>query len=82
MVGPVSLMMIMMKMMMCYVIKADNHQENLVLAETKKVEADSFVNFITINEVRYITEYNQVVRPTLFSFFSGTSSLKIYINDK
>ncbi|XP_038569527.1 endoplasmic reticulum resident protein 27 [Micropterus salmoides] len=47
--------------------KADNHQENLVLAETKKVEADSFVNFITINEVRYITEYNQVTAVGLFN---------------
>lgn len=48
----------------CDVIQADNHQENLVIAEAKKLEADGLVNFITINEVRYITEYNQVVGPT------------------
>ncbi|XP_044044774.1 endoplasmic reticulum resident protein 27 [Siniperca chuatsi] len=47
--------------------KADNHQENLVLAEAKKVEADGLVNFITINEVRYITEYNQVTAVGLFN---------------
>lgn len=45
-------------------IQADNHQENLVIADAKKLEADGLVNFITINEVRYITEYNQVVGPT------------------
>lgn len=44
-----------------YVIQADNHQENLVVAEVKKLETDGLVNFISINEVRYITEYNQVV---------------------
>ncbi|XP_070782071.1 endoplasmic reticulum resident protein 27 [Enoplosus armatus] len=47
--------------------KADNQQENLVLAEAKKVEADGLVNFITINEVRYITEYNQVTAVGLFN---------------
>ncbi|KAF1395140.1 hypothetical protein PFLUV_G00008460 [Perca fluviatilis] len=46
--------------------KADNHQENLVIAEAKKLEADGLVNFITINEVRYITEYNQVTAVGLF----------------
>lgn len=50
----------------CCVIQADNHQENLVVAEAKKIEADGLVNFITINEVRYITEYNQVVSLTQF----------------
>lgn len=48
---------------MCDGIQADNHQENLELAEAKKLDADGLVNFITINEVRYITEYNQVVGP-------------------
>ncbi|XP_049427551.1 endoplasmic reticulum resident protein 27 [Epinephelus fuscoguttatus] len=47
--------------------KADNHQENLVVAEAKKLEADGLVNFITINEVRYITEYNQVTAVGLFN---------------
>ncbi|XP_028269036.1 endoplasmic reticulum resident protein 27 isoform X2 [Parambassis ranga] len=47
--------------------KADNHQENLVVAEAKKLDADGLVNFITINEVRYITEYNQVTAVGLFN---------------
>ncbi|XP_029296646.1 endoplasmic reticulum resident protein 27 [Cottoperca gobio] len=47
--------------------KADNHQENLVLAKAKKVEADGLVNFITINEVRYVTEYDQVTAVGLFN---------------
>lgn len=48
----------------CHGIQADNHQENLVVAEAKKLETDGLVNFISINEVRYITEYNQVVSPS------------------
>ncbi|KAJ3614583.1 hypothetical protein NHX12_018155 [Muraenolepis orangiensis] len=47
--------------------KADNSQENLVLAEAKKLDADGLVNFITINEVRYVTEYNQVTAVGLFN---------------
>uniref|UniRef100_A0A672YYL2 Endoplasmic reticulum protein 27 n=1 Tax=Sphaeramia orbicularis TaxID=375764 RepID=A0A672YYL2_9TELE len=47
--------------------KADNHQENLVLSEAKKLESDGLVNFITINEVRYFTEYNQVTAVGLFN---------------
>ncbi|CAL8332248.1 unnamed protein product [Lota lota] len=47
--------------------KADNHQENLVLSEAKKVEGDGLVNFITINEVRYVTEYNQATAVGLFN---------------
>uniref|UniRef100_A0A665X0W3 Endoplasmic reticulum protein 27 n=1 Tax=Echeneis naucrates TaxID=173247 RepID=A0A665X0W3_ECHNA len=47
--------------------KADNHRENLVLAEAKKLEIDGLVNFITTNEIRYITEYNQVTAVGLFS---------------
>ncbi|XP_070844114.1 endoplasmic reticulum resident protein 27 [Chaetodon trifascialis] len=46
--------------------KADDFQENLVLSEAKKLEVDGLVNFITINEVRYITEYNQVTAVGLF----------------
>ncbi|TMS23165.1 Endoplasmic reticulum resident protein 27 [Larimichthys crocea] len=46
--------------------KADNHQENLVLSEIKKLEVDGLVNFISVNEVRYITEYNQVSAVGLF----------------
>ncbi|KAM8879498.1 endoplasmic reticulum resident protein 27 isoform 2-T2 [Spinachia spinachia] len=47
--------------------KADTHQENLVIATTKKLEADGLVNFITVNEVRYITEYDQVTAVGLFN---------------
>nr|XP_046235128.1 endoplasmic reticulum resident protein 27 [Scatophagus argus] len=47
--------------------KADNHQENLVLSKAKKIEADGLVNFMTTNEVRYITEYNQVTAVGLFN---------------
>lgn len=47
--------------------KADNHQENLVLAEAETLDTDGLVNFITINEVRYITEYNQVTAVGLFN---------------
>ncbi|GAA6215089.1 endoplasmic reticulum resident protein 27 [Lates japonicus] len=47
--------------------KADKHQENLVVAEAKKLETDGLVNFISINEVRYITEYNQVTAVGLFN---------------
>nr|XP_020452811.1 endoplasmic reticulum resident protein 27-like [Monopterus albus] len=47
--------------------KADNHQENLVLAEVKKLDTDGLVNFISMNEVRYITEYSQVTAVGLFN---------------
>ncbi|KAG7485465.1 hypothetical protein JOB18_010886 [Solea senegalensis] len=46
--------------------KADNHQENLVLADAKKLDSDGLTNFITTNEVRYITEYDQVTAVGLF----------------
>lgn len=45
----------------CHMIKADNHQENLVIAEAKKLEPDGIINFVNVNEVRYVTEYNQMV---------------------
>uniref|UniRef100_A0A3Q3W8M9 Endoplasmic reticulum protein 27 n=1 Tax=Mola mola TaxID=94237 RepID=A0A3Q3W8M9_MOLML len=47
--------------------KADNRQENLVTAKANKLEADGLVNFITVNEIRYITEYNQVTAVGLFN---------------
>ncbi|XP_041642118.1 endoplasmic reticulum resident protein 27 [Cheilinus undulatus] len=47
--------------------KADNHQDSLILSEAKKIEADGLVNFISTNEVRYITEYNQVTAVGLFN---------------
>ncbi|KAK2816946.1 hypothetical protein Q5P01_025137 [Channa striata] len=46
--------------------KADNHQENLVVTEIKKLDVDGIITYITINEVRYITEYNQVTAVGLF----------------
>ncbi|KAJ0050674.1 hypothetical protein NL108_005071, partial [Boleophthalmus pectinirostris] len=45
---------------------ADNRQENLVVSELKKLDTDGLVNFIMINEVRYVTEYNQVTAVGLF----------------
>ncbi|CAL8273473.1 unnamed protein product [Gadus morhua 'NCC'] len=54
--------------------KADNSQENLVLSEAKKVDADGLVNFLTINEVRYVTEYNQVTAVGLFN-----SEVKVHL---
>nr|XP_057937857.1 endoplasmic reticulum resident protein 27 [Doryrhamphus excisus] len=47
--------------------KADNHQENLVVAEAKKLETDGLVNFIIVNEVRYVTEYSQVTAVGIFN---------------
>ncbi|XP_014327998.2 endoplasmic reticulum resident protein 27 [Xiphophorus maculatus] len=47
--------------------KADNHQENLVLAEAKTLNSDGLVNFISTNEIRYITEYDQVTAVGLFN---------------
>lgn len=47
--------------------KADNHQENLVVADAEKLDTDGLVNFITVNEVRYITEYDQVTAVGLFN---------------
>lgn len=72
--------------MMLMLMQADAHQENIVLAKAKKLEADGLVNFITTNEVRYITEYNQVVGPSLHHYclnvFSSQSGnlfpLKLY----
>lgn len=46
-----------------YVMQADNRQENIVVADIKKLETDGLVNFMRTNQVRYITEYDQVVGP-------------------
>lgn len=46
-------------------MQADEHQENLVVEKAKKLDADGLVNFITTNEVRYLTEYGQVVGQAL-----------------
>lgn len=54
--------------------QADNHQETIVLSEVKKLDTDGLVNFISTNEVRYITEYNQVVRRSQLMSSSQSSS--------
>ncbi|XP_068607509.1 endoplasmic reticulum resident protein 27 [Brachionichthys hirsutus] len=59
--------------------KADNHREDLVLAKVKKLEADGLVNFITTNELRYITEYNQVTAVGLFNS-EVKSHLLLFVN--
>ncbi|XP_068178578.1 endoplasmic reticulum resident protein 27 [Antennarius striatus] len=59
--------------------KADDHREDLVLAKLKKLEADGLVNFITTNEVRYITEYNQVTAVGLFNS-EVKSHLLLFVN--
>ncbi|XP_051985849.1 endoplasmic reticulum resident protein 27 [Xyrauchen texanus] len=46
--------------------KADLHQEHLQLSKANKVEADGLVRFMTINNIRYITEYNQASAVGLF----------------
>ncbi|XP_038148361.1 endoplasmic reticulum resident protein 27 [Cyprinodon tularosa] len=47
--------------------KADNSKEELVIAKAKKLDTDGLVNFISVNELRYITEYNQVTAVGLFN---------------
>ncbi|XP_073726726.1 endoplasmic reticulum resident protein 27 [Misgurnus anguillicaudatus] len=46
--------------------KADVYQKNLQLAEAKKLDTDGLVRFLIINDIRYITEYNQVSAVGLF----------------
>lgn len=48
------------------VVQADASQENLQLSDAKKVDADGLTRFIKMNNIRYITEYNQVVCTSLF----------------
>ena len=55
--------LLVVTMWLCPVIQADNHQDNLVVADAKKLDADGLVNFISVNEIGYITEYNQMVGP-------------------
>lgn len=50
--------------MMLLLMQADAHRDDIVLEKIKNLDADGLVNFIITNEVRYITEYNQVVGPT------------------
>lgn len=46
--------------------KADVFQKNLQIAEAKKLDTDGLVRFLIINDIRYITEYNQVSAVGLF----------------
>ncbi|KAF4080135.1 hypothetical protein AMELA_G00166980 [Ameiurus melas] len=46
--------------------KADLHQENLNPAKLDKLDKDGIVRFFLINDIRYITEYNQVSAVGLF----------------
>lgn len=55
----------MWRVFLFMLMQADEHQENLVVEKAKKLDADGLVNFITINEVRYLTEYGQVVGQAL-----------------
>ncbi|XP_012694286.2 endoplasmic reticulum resident protein 27 [Clupea harengus] len=46
--------------------KVDVAQENLRLSDAKKVDADGLTRFIKMNNIRYLTEYNQVTAVGLF----------------
>ncbi|XP_077426031.1 endoplasmic reticulum resident protein 27 [Vanacampus margaritifer] len=59
--------------------KADNHQENLGIAEAEKINTDGLVNFIAVNEVRYVTEYNQVTAVGLMNS-EVTTHLLLFAN--
>ncbi|XP_049335793.1 endoplasmic reticulum resident protein 27 isoform X1 [Astyanax mexicanus] len=54
--------------------KADKHQENLLLEKIKKLDTDGLVRFFTINNIRYITEYNQASAVGLFQ-----SEVKVHL---
>ncbi|XP_016114267.1 endoplasmic reticulum resident protein 27-like [Sinocyclocheilus grahami] len=46
--------------------KADLHQEHLKLSEAKKIDGDGLARFMTINNIYYVTEYNQATAVGLF----------------
>ncbi|XP_058258343.1 endoplasmic reticulum resident protein 27 isoform X2 [Hemibagrus wyckioides] len=54
--------------------KADLNQQNLDPAKVQNLDKDGFVRFFTINNVRYITEYNQVSAVGLFQ-----SKVKVHL---
>uniref|UniRef100_A0A8C1YZ07 Endoplasmic reticulum resident protein 27 n=1 Tax=Cyprinus carpio TaxID=7962 RepID=A0A8C1YZ07_CYPCA len=54
--------------------KADLHQEHLKLSEAKKFDADGLTRFMTINNIHYVTEYNQATAVGLFQ-----SSVKTHL---
>uniref|UniRef100_A0A672FQQ5 Endoplasmic reticulum protein 27 n=1 Tax=Salarias fasciatus TaxID=181472 RepID=A0A672FQQ5_SALFA len=59
--------------------KVDDHKEFLNLAEAKKLDVDGLVHFISVNEIRYITEYNQVSAVGLFNS-EVTAHLLVFAN--
>ncbi|XP_026116556.1 endoplasmic reticulum resident protein 27 [Carassius auratus] len=54
--------------------KADLHQEHLKLSEAKKLDADGLARFMTMNNIQYVTEYNQATAVGLFQ-----SSVKTHL---
>uniref|UniRef100_A0A8C9RLP4 Endoplasmic reticulum resident protein 27-like n=1 Tax=Scleropages formosus TaxID=113540 RepID=A0A8C9RLP4_SCLFO len=50
-----------------HILQADLHQENLQLSDVKKLDSDGLKRFFSINELRYITEYNAVTAVGLFN---------------
>ncbi|XP_073708344.1 endoplasmic reticulum resident protein 27 [Garra rufa] len=46
--------------------KADLHQEHLKLSEPKKIDTDGLTRFLTLNNIQFVTEYNQATAVGLF----------------
>ncbi|KAK2888720.1 hypothetical protein Q8A67_014095 [Cirrhinus molitorella] len=46
--------------------KADLHQEHLKVSEAKKIDTDGLTRFFTLNNIQYVTEYNQATAVGLF----------------
>ncbi|KAI7807699.1 putative endoplasmic reticulum resident protein 27 [Triplophysa rosa] len=61
--------------------KADVHQKHLQLSEAKTIDADGLVRFFTINNIHYITEYNQASAVGLFQSEVKTHLLLIVNRD-
>ncbi|KAA0713485.1 Endoplasmic reticulum resident protein 27 [Triplophysa tibetana] len=61
--------------------KADVHQKHLKLSEAKTVDADGLVRFFTINNIHYLTEYNQASAVGLFQSEVKTHLLLIANRD-
>lgn len=54
--------------------KADLHQEHLKLSEAKKVDSAGLLRFLIINNISYVTEYNQASAVGIFQ-----SSVKTHV---
>uniref|UniRef100_A0A3B3SGL0 Endoplasmic reticulum protein 27 n=1 Tax=Paramormyrops kingsleyae TaxID=1676925 RepID=A0A3B3SGL0_9TELE len=46
--------------------QADLHREDLLLSKAQALDVDGLTRFFSINELRYVTEYNQVTAVGLF----------------